>query len=52
MAVRPVAKDPSPTGSILGEASLIRYTTNDMVSVVSFAVDPDSSGPNKTRKSP
>jgi serine/threonine protein kinase len=44
MARRPTAEEAAPTGPILGESSLIRYTTDDMVSIISFAARPEALG--------
>jgi serine/threonine protein kinase len=50
--LRPLGAEPSPAAPILGEASLIRYTTDDMISVVSFEADPHSheSAPARRRR--
>jgi serine/threonine protein kinase len=44
-ALRTGVKELAPARPILGEASLIRYTTDDMISVLAFPVEPGSIGP-------
>jgi len=41
-AMRPKAKPHAPSAPILGDASLIRYATDAMMSVISFTTDPRS----------
>jgi serine/threonine protein kinase len=44
LALRPQVKDSSPPDPILGEASLIRYSTDQMFSILSFTTDPRAFG--------